>query len=138
MNNARFEALIEALEATPENQFLLTDWQRCAVGHYLRRNPQCGLELRWMEVKTVLPAIQIPFVQWAWMLIDPATEATGFTAAAAHFGLSTEEASRLFSPAEYEARDKCVVLGRLVAFYEGHRSKSFGEKIMQHLSAGHS
>ncbi|HSZ58665.1 MAG TPA: hypothetical protein VK797_23555 [Tepidisphaeraceae bacterium] len=125
MNDARFQALIEALEAMPEADFDMERWDGCAVSHYIRHNAHCGLTVQWMRVD-----FGDGEKRMALMLFDPLTKAIGYTAAAGHFGLRLDEAFRLLSPTEYPSPNKCVVIGRLVAFYEGHRRKTFGEKIM--------
>lgn len=106
----RFAKLIEAVEATPPKDFKMEIWRKpdcktvgCAVGQYVTRNPRCGMKL----VAYNKDSLDVR-----------CCGAGGLWAAQLHFGISWDDAARLFSPDHYNRPTKRYVLARLRAFYD--------------------
>ena len=111
MNVERLRRVVEVLRGVPDAAFDLETWWRtncqtvgCAVGHYIRATPECGLTLK--------PV-------WGGSPIHQVTSGAldDWEAVVDHFDLSENDASDLFERWHYDgAPTRAVVIARIEAF----------------------
>lgn len=112
MNKERLLKVVSALENAPVDTFHISAWGAkrngcksvfCAVGHYVKANPDSRLHLTWFDFEATLFG----------------DGDCNFEAAATEFGLTKEGALWLFSGASYPLgikTRKCDVIARIRAF----------------------
>src|SRR5689334_19848505 len=99
MNTERMKNLLAVLHNVPDEAFHMGYWWRencqtvgCALGHYLKAHPDCGLSLR-------------PFAAFGGNAIVPTLTSDPrlieSAALAVHFGISGRDADYLFQPMRY-------------------------------------
>ncbi len=110
-NKQRLLKVIEAVKAAKPEEFDMNRWKQitacgtvaCAAGHYVQRNPRCGLKFS----KTESPEV---------FLIADRHGNAGFLTVAQHFGIDFDTSEYLFDPNSYARPTRANVLRRLRAF----------------------
>lgn len=103
MNVERLQKVVETLDAITDRQFHMGIWLEgdsacgsvgCAVGHYIERNPNCGLILIFDKHGRGLPKLrhrELKLYQW--------------DAVAAHFDISLSDVKWLFDYESYTDKE---------------------------------